>query len=76
VALIGHVGSTSFGDETKTLGPDGVRSFKSYLDYRAGLSYTNEGFTYEGAYVDTNRKYSDDTRIKDGAMSVTVSKTF
>jgi uncharacterized protein (TIGR02001 family) len=71
LSIIGNVGTTSFGDETKA-------GLKAFVDYRAGLSYAKDGVTTEFAYSDTDRKTAGDAGVEqaDRAVQVIISKSF
>lgn len=69
VSVVAHVGSSSFGDEQKV-------GFKNYIDYKAGLNYSKDGFSSEVAFINTNRKNTSDVSYTDRAVNLSISKTF
>lgn len=71
VGLILAVGNSSFN------GDENIRGFKeSYVDYRAGFSYTVENTSVEVAYSATNRQDLFDKELNDKAATLAVSMTF
>jgi len=69
MGLIAHLGSSSFGNESKV-------GYKNYLDHRLGVYYTVAPFTVETAYSDTDRKDLTNQKLNDKAVTISLSATF